>query len=91
MIQLQVLNRVLTDGNLNLLIENNFNENYFSDYKEEYNFIFSHYKKYNKVPDDETMLDKFQDFELLSVGESEKYLVEHKICFEAQKTLEAPL
>ena len=76
MIQLQVLNRVLTDGNLNLLIENNFNENYFSDYKEEYNFIFSHYKKYNKVPDDETMLDKFQDFELLSVGESEKYLVE---------------
>lgn len=76
MIQLQVLNRVLTDRSLNLLLNNGLGEEHFTQYTEEYEFITSHYDKYGNVPDDETMLNKFPDFQLLDVGESHKYLAE---------------
>lgn len=76
MIQLQVLNRVLTDKSLNLIMENGITPEHFNQYPEEYEFIINHYNKYGNVPDDETMLAKFPDFELLNVSESVKYLVE---------------
>lgn len=76
MIQLQVLNRVLTDKSLSIINNNNLTPDYFNQYPEEYDFITTHYREYGNVPDDETMLAKFPDFELLNVGESEKYLIE---------------
>lgn len=76
MIQLQVLNRVLTDKSLSILNNNNINKDYFNQYAEEYEFITKHYREYGNVPDDETILAKFPDFELLNVGENEKYLIE---------------
>lgn len=76
MIQLQVLNKVLTDGNIMLLTNNKIDANYFSEYLDEYNFIYDHYMKYGNIPDDETMIEKFPEFEFLEVEESDQYLVQ---------------
>ena len=76
MIQLQVLNRILTDKSLNLIMENGVTPDHFNQYPEEYEFIINHYNKYGNVPDDETMLEKFPEFELLNVTETPKYLIE---------------
>lgn len=76
MIQLQVINKLLTDRNFSLLTNNNIDEKYFSQYSEEYKFIRDHYKKYGNVPDDETIAEKFEDFEFIDVTESDKYLIE---------------
>lgn len=76
MIQLQVLNRVLEDRSLSLLNNNGITAEYFTDYFPEYDFITEHYKKYGNVPDDVTVLEHFEGFELLNVLESDTYLVE---------------
>lgn len=76
MIQLQVLNRVLTDKHLGLLTENGIDRTFFSQYEEEYDFISNHYSEYGTVPDDATMLEKFEGFELLDVTETDRYLVD---------------
>ncbi len=76
MIQLQVLNKLLTDKSLNLVMNNGITPQHFNQYPEEYEFIVEHYRKYGNVPDDETMLEQFPTFDLLNVNESNKYLVE---------------
>lgn len=76
MIQLQVLNRILTDKNLSLVMENNLDITFFTQYSDEYSFIVEHFQKYGNVPDDETVLEKFPGFELLEVMETDKYLID---------------
>ena len=46
MIQLQFLNALLDSKDSSLLLINNLNEDLFSDYKDEYNFIVDHLNKY---------------------------------------------
>lgn len=76
MIQIQVLNRVLTDKHLGLIMENGIDASFFSQYRDEYDFIVRHVSEYGNVPDDATMLEKFPGFELLDVTESDRYLVD---------------
>lgn len=76
MIQLQFLNFLLDSKNASLIIDNNFNEDFFSDYKDEYNYIINHFNTYGKIPDKETFLSKFTNFDLITVNESPKYLVD---------------
>lgn len=76
MIQIQVLNRVLTDKHLGLIMENGIDRSFFSQYKDEYDFIVGHVREYGNVPDDATVLEKFPGFELLDVTESDRYLVD---------------
>lgn len=76
MIQLQILSKILTSKNISLLTENNINEEYFTEYPEEYNYIKNHYEKYNNVPDIQTFLSEFPDDEILDVNETDKYLIE---------------
>lgn len=76
MVQLQVLNKVLTTKDISLLIDNNLTADYFVEYEPEYNFIMSHYDTYKNVPDTETFLSQFPDFELLRVTESDRYLID---------------
>lgn len=76
MIQIQVLNRVLTDKHLGLIMENGIDRSFFSQYKDEYDFIVGHVREYGNVPDDATVLEKFPGFELLDVAESDRYLVD---------------
>lgn len=75
MVQLQFLNYILAKKDINPLLSNNIGEKYFTEYVDEYNFIVDHYNEYKTVPDIETFISAFSDFELLEVSESERYLV----------------
>lgn len=72
MIQLQMLNYILRTKNIDLLTQ--YDEQFFPDYPSEYKFIQGHLKKYKSIPDYETVLEKFNDFTVLEVNESEPYL-----------------
>lgn len=76
MIQLQALNKAILDNDITLLTQNGLDVEYFDEYSEEYEFIIEHYKDYGNVPDDETILDRFEGFKLLDVKESQRYIVE---------------
>ena len=75
MIQLQVLNEVLNKRDPSLIVLNNLNEDFFSDYKNEFNFIKNHLETYGNICDLETFLNVFPSFELIDVKESQDYLI----------------
>ena len=72
MIQLQALNYIIANKDINFLSV--YDEKYFSTYKDEYNFIVDHVRRYKNVPDIETVLEKFKDFGVVNVTESADYL-----------------
>ena len=76
MIQLQFLNKLLATKNASLLTVNNLNHEFFSDYLNEYRFIQSHLDQYGTIPDVETFVSKFPDFDVLNVNETDKYLLD---------------
>lgn len=76
MIQLQVLNKVLQEKNMSLIVQNNLDKKFFQEYSDEFKFIDEHYRRYGTVPDIQSMLAKFPDFEVFRVEETDRYLVE---------------
>lgn len=76
MIQFQVLNAVLDRKDTQLLSANNLTQEFFSDCKDEYNYIVEHINKYNTVPDKETFLTKFPNFEIITVNEPNQALID---------------
>lgn len=76
MIQLQALNRIISDKNLSFCTLNNITEEYFSEYPEEFKFITEHYAKYGNVPDKETFIAAFPNFSFIPVEESINYIVD---------------
>lgn len=76
MIQLQFLNKLLDTKNSSLITLNNLTSDYFSNYRKEFNFILNHLREYNSIPDKETFLNVFPDFELINVTENDNYLLE---------------
>lgn len=76
MIQAQFLNKILDTKDKTLITLNNLTDEFFSDYKDEFNYIKNHLQKYGNIPDKETFLSVFPDFELLGVEESDKYLLD---------------
>ncbi len=76
MVVLQCINKIIQTGNYDIVIDNNLSKEMFLSYENEFEFIDNFYKKYGKVPDKETFLTKFQQFQLLEVNETEKYLVD---------------
>lgn len=75
MIQLQFLNYILSTKDTSLIILNNLNSDFFSDYKDEFNFIKNHLDNYGRCPDIESFLSKFDSFEVIKVNESPDYLL----------------
>ena len=78
-IQTQVLNKMVANNDTSLLIGNNLDEEYFSDYKEEFKFIKEHFNKYGRIPDLATFVSKFPDFDVLQVDEPNNYLVDELV------------
>ena len=76
MIQLQIINFLLETKNTSIIFDNNLTEKFFSDYSEEYKYIKNHLDNYGQIPDKETFLSKFPDFDLIKVNESQKYLID---------------
>lgn len=76
MIQLQVLNYILKTKDSSLLLVNNINKEFFSDYTNEYEYIINHLKTYGNIPDETSFLSKFPNFDLIEVNESPSYLID---------------
>ena len=76
MITLQIINKVLQTGDIQLINKNALTEEYFVGYEKEFNFIVDHFNKYGNVPDKATILDKFNEFNLIEVTETDKYLLD---------------
>lgn len=76
MIQLQVLNAILDRKDSTFISLNNITEEFFSDYKQEFEFINNHIQKYGACPDKETFLASFPNFDLIRVDEPNDYLVD---------------
>jgi replicative DNA helicase len=76
MIQLQFLNKILEEKDSSLITINNLTDEFFSDYKDEFNFIKNHLLKYKNIPDRETFLNVFPKFDIIEVKESNKYLLD---------------
>ena len=74
-IEAQCLNYILDKKSMSLIIYNNLDETYFPTFIDEYRFIKNHYDKYGNVPDKETVVQQFPDFDFIQVSESEQYLV----------------
>ena len=76
MIQLQFLNELLDSRDSSLILINNIDESFFSDYVSEFRYIKNHIDQYGQIPDKATFLSSFPDFDLIEVKESKNYLVD---------------
>ena len=76
MVTNQVINYLLDTKDTSLIVLNNLTDKYFPDYKKEFNFILNHFKQYGNIPDKETFLSTFTDFDLVNVSETSQYLIE---------------
>ena len=79
MVQLQALNYILKSKDSSFFVLNNLNEDYFSDFKDEFRAIKNHYDTYGNVMDIESFLSVFPKFELIEVTESPKYLIDELV------------
>lgn len=76
MVVLQLINKILKTSDMSIIINNNLTKDMFSDYENEFEFINNHFNKYSKVPDKETFLNEFPDFNLIDVTETDKFLID---------------
>lgn len=76
MVVLQLLNKILKTSNFDIVLNHNLTKEMFSDYESEFEFIYNHFNKYGKVPDKETFLNEFPEFNILEVAETDKFLIE---------------
>ena len=73
--QLQVLNKILETKDFSLVTLNNLTEDFFYNYKTEFNYIKNHYEKYHKVPDKLTFVSVFPEFDIIDVNEPDNRFV----------------
>ena len=76
MIEEQVINYILDSKDTSLIILNRIDESFFPNNKAEWNYITNHFNTYGKVPDKETFLSCFPNFDLIKVTEPPQYLVD---------------
>lgn len=76
MIQLQVINYILSSGDSSFIVVNNLKKEYFSEYTNEFAFIKNHINTYGNVPDTTSFLSVFPEFEILDITESPAFLLD---------------
>ena len=76
MIQEQVLNYILNTKDSSLIILNRLDDSFFPNYKNEWNYIVNHFNTYGVIPDKESFLNSFPDFDLINVNEPLQYLID---------------
>lgn len=76
MIQLQFLNRLIKTRDASLITINNIDKSFFSDYEKEFTFIVDHYTEYGNIPDAETFVHMFPDFDIVDVHETDRFLLD---------------
>ena len=75
MIQEQVINYILDTKDFSFILNNNLDETFFSDYTEEYDWIKSHFDTYGVIPDRESFIATYPQFDIIQVNETPSYLL----------------
>ena len=75
MVELQLLNKILQNGDPSPIVLNGLDNSFFPQYKAEFDFVKSHYEEHGNIPDMATFLDHFPDFEVIKVNEGDRYLI----------------
>lgn len=76
MIQTQFINALLQRKDATMLTINNIDKDYFSDYQNEFEYIQNHLSTYGTLPDIETFVAKFPNFDVINVSEPADYLLD---------------
>lgn len=76
MVQEQTLSYILSNKDSSLIISNRLDESFFPNYTSEWKYIVNHFNKYGTIPDAETFLSVFPDFDLINVKEPSQYLID---------------
>ena len=76
MTSLQTQNKIINTKNYDIVTHNALDKTYFYPYEKEFEFIDTHYNTYGNVPDKETFLVEFPEFDTFEVTESDQYLVD---------------
>lgn len=76
MVGLQILSKILNTGDFSIVDNNLLTTEYFTGYEREFDFIKTHKDKYGNVPDKATFLGEFNEFEIVDVTETDRYLVD---------------
>lgn len=72
----QILSKVLATKDYGLIENNLLDESYFQGYEKEYNWMKDHYMEFHNVPDEVSFLNKFPDFDLVEVTETDRFLID---------------
>lgn len=72
----QLINRLLDTKDFDIISDFGIQDEDFSVCKEQYDFIIGFHKKYKSIPDKETFVARFPDFELFKVEEPTRAIVD---------------
>lgn len=75
MVELQFLNYILDKQDYGIVIKNSIDETYFTNYKDEFNYLEYHYNAFGNTPDKETFIARFKDFSFIEVNETPEFLI----------------
>ena len=75
MVSAQIISKVILTSDYSIIENNLLDREYFIGYEDEIDFINNHRNEYGNVPDKETFISKFPEFELVEVNESDRYLI----------------
>ena len=75
MVTLQCLSKILETGSFDIVLNNGLVREDFKPHEEEFDFIKNHYDTYGNVPDVETFLTQFQNFQLVECHETDDFLL----------------
>ena len=70
-----------------MIIYNNIDESYFSEYAAEFKFIKAHVDAYKVTPDYETFLSAFPNFDVITVNEPVDYIISELVKDKNTRTL----
>ena len=76
MVQEQIINYIIDTKDTSLIILNRLDDSFFPAYKSEWNYILNHFNTYGSIPDKESFLTSFPDFDLIKVNEPIQYLID---------------
>lgn len=76
MIQEQMISKILKTKDTSLIIMERLDESFFSNYRSEWRYLCAHLNKYGCIPDIESFLSNFPDFDYIDVQEPTSYLVD---------------
>ena len=74
--QVQAISRIVEGKDYSFIEENHLVREMFGDYAEVFDYIVEHHKQYGVIPDNITLLEKFDYLELVEVEEADEYIVD---------------